>query len=73
MDLLSPEFSVLFWTLFSLVIAVLPIIALINLLPNNAIENINKLIWVLVIIFVPVIGSILFFLIGPVRRWKVQK
>jgi hypothetical protein len=70
MDLLSPEGGILFWTIFSLVIAVLPIIALINLLPNKTIENVTKLIWVLVIIFVPVIGSILFFLIGPVRKWK---
>lgn len=62
--------ELLFWTLFSLVLAVLPIIALVNLLPNNAIENTNKLIWVLVIIFIPVIGSILFFLIGPVRKWR---
>ncbi|HUS02469.1 MAG TPA: PLDc N-terminal domain-containing protein [Chitinophagaceae bacterium] len=70
MDLLSPETSILFWTIFGLVLAVLPIIALINLLPNKAIENVTKLIWVIVIIFVPVIGSILFFLIGPVRKWS---
>ena len=70
MDLLSPDGGILFWSIFSLVLAVLPIIALINLLPNKRIENVTKLIWVLVIIFVPVIGSILFFFIGPVRKWR---
>lgn len=68
MDLLSPEFGILFWTFFSLLVAVLPIIALINLLRNNVIENSTKLIWVIVIIFVPVIGALLYFLIGPVKK-----
>lgn len=73
MELLSPEAGILIWSIFSLVLLVLPILALINLLLNKAIENITKLIWVLVIIFVPVIGSILFFLIGPVRKWRAEK
>ena len=73
MDLLSPDGGILFWSIFSLVLAVLPIIALINLLPNKRIENVTKLIWVLVIIFVPVIGSILFFLTGPVRKWRIKQ
>ena len=55
---------------FFFVVAVLPIIALINLLPNKTIENVTKLVWVIVIVFVPVIGSILFFLIGPVRKME---
>ena len=70
MELFSPETSILFWTIFGLLLAVLPIIALINLLLNKTIENVTKLIWVLVIIFVPVIGSILFFVVGPVRKWR---
>lgn len=68
MELLSPEFGILFWTFFCLVVAVLPIIALVNLLRNNVIENSTKLIWVIVIVFVPVIGAFLYFLIGPVKK-----
>ena len=67
MDLFSPNVGILFWAIISLILAVLPI-ALINLLRNNAIENIAKLIWVIVIIFVPVIGALLYFLTGPVKK-----
>ncbi len=68
MDLFSSGSSILIWTILSLIFAVLPIIALINLLPKNYIDNTVKLIWVVVIVFVPVIGAILYFLIGPVNK-----
>ena len=68
MDFFSPSAGILIWIIISLTLAVLPIIALINLLRNSAIENSAKLIWVIVIIFVPVIGAVLYFLIGPVKK-----
>ncbi len=68
MELFSPDSGILFWTVLSLMFAVLPIIALITLLPKKYINSTNKLIWVVVIVFVPVIGAILYFLIGPVNK-----
>ncbi len=68
MELFSPDSGILFWTVLSLMLAVLPIIALITLLSKKYIDSTNKLIWVVVIVFVPVIGAILYFLIGPVNK-----
>lgn len=41
----------------------IPLVALIHLLKNEFKEN-DKLIWLLVILFFPVFGSILYFTIG---------
>lgn len=42
--------------------------ALIDVLRNEFDPHQNKIIWVLVIIFVPVIGSILYWIIGRNQR-----
>jgi uncharacterized membrane protein YhaH (DUF805 family) len=68
MELFSPDSGILFWTVLSLMLAVLPIIALITLLSKKYIDSTNKLIWVVVIVFVPVIGAILYFLIGHANK-----
>ena len=43
------------------------IIAFIDILKNEF-EGSNKLIWLLAVIFVPVIGSIVYFMIGKKQR-----
>ncbi len=68
MELFSPNSGIVFWSVLSLLFAVLPIIALISLLPKNYIDNTVLLVWVIVIVFVPVIGAILYFLIDPVNK-----
>jgi hypothetical protein len=50
-----------------LVITVLDIIALVSLLKSGA-DTANKLLWALLIILLPLIGMVLYFLIGPGRR-----
>lgn len=55
--------------LFSLVLLILPILALIDIV-RNEFEGNNKIVWVLIVIFFNLIGSILYFLIG--RKQKVQ-
>ena len=52
---------------FLIVVIILPIIALINLLRNQFNGN-DKLIWVIIVIFIPVIGSILYFTIGSKQK-----
>jgi hypothetical protein len=49
--------------LLGLVIFVLDIIAIVDVLKSKADAG-NKLIWLLVILFLPVVGMILYFLLG---------
>ncbi|WP_082333751.1 PLD nuclease N-terminal domain-containing protein [Mangrovimonas sp. TPBH4] len=52
----------------ALIIAVfLPILALISLLKNRFNGN-EKMLWILIVIFAPFIGSILYFAIGRSKR-----
>lgn len=50
-----------------LLVFILPILALIDILKNNFEQN-DKLIWILVTICVPLIGPILYFVIGAKRK-----
>jgi hypothetical protein len=55
------------FSLLWLVITVLDIIALVSLLKSGA-DTATKLLWALLIILLPLIGMVLYFLIGPGRR-----
>jgi hypothetical protein len=58
----------LFLTLFVILfIILLPLMALISVLTNEFQGN-DKIMWVLIIIFLPFLGSVLYFLIGRDRR-----
>lgn len=52
---------------FILFIILLPLLALISVLMNDFRGN-DKLMWVVIIIFLPFLGSLLYFLIGRDRR-----
>jgi len=55
-------------TLFIILfIILLPILALISVLMNEFQGN-DKIMWVLIIIFLPFLGSVLYFLVGRDRR-----
>ena len=68
------------WQLFILLIVLLPfvllpIIALVDVLKNEFTGN-NKIIWVLVILFFPLLGSILYFMIAkkhPMQPLEEEK
>ncbi|MBB6609960.1 PLDc_N domain-containing protein [Pontibacter sp. Tf4] len=47
--------------------------ALIDLLRSNFTDSITKLIWLVTIIFVPVLGAILYLLIGRKQKVKTVK
>jgi heme/copper-type cytochrome/quinol oxidase subunit 2 len=53
--------------LLSLAVLVLDIIALVSLLQSSA-DTATKILWAVLIIFLPVLGMILYFLMGPGRR-----
>ena len=68
MELVSPAFGLLFWMIFSVSAVILPLIALIDLLRSHFVNH-DKLVWTIVVLFVPVIGPILYFTLG--RKQKV--
>ena len=53
--------------LWGLLIFVLDIIALVSLLKSSA-DSGTKILWALLIILLPVLGMVLYFLMGPGRR-----
>ncbi len=57
-----------------LVILLVPVVlwawAIIDLVSDNFENSINKLVWLLVILFVPVIGCILYLIIGRGQKVK---
>lgn len=57
------------WLSPMLIIWLFSIVALIDLLRSRFSSN-DKLLWVLVVLFVPVVGAILYFVIG--RKQKIK-
>ena len=54
------------FSFFGAVVLILDIIALVKLLQSGASSG-DKILWVLLIVLLPVIGMVLYFLIGPGR------
>ena len=55
--------------LIGLSLLVLPVIALVDIIRNEFTGN-NKLIWVLIVIFFNILGSILYFIMGKNQKIK---
>jgi hypothetical protein len=53
--------------LFGLVVLILDIVAIVSLLKSSA-DTGTKVLWLLLIVLLPFIGMILYFLMGPGRR-----
>jgi len=73
MELLTPSFGLIFWTLFSSCWFLSWLIALVDILRSDFKHQNEKLIWVLVILFVPVLGPILYFVIGRKNKIKFNQ
>ncbi|WP_165864810.1 PLD nuclease N-terminal domain-containing protein [Rufibacter latericius] len=67
MELLTPSTGLIIWQTISLFAIILQIVCLISLLKNNFRDG-DKLIWTIVVIFVPIAGSILYLFIGRRKR-----
>ncbi len=63
----GPEIIILFF----LFIIALPFIALVDVVRSNFKDGTTKLIWVIVILFAPFLGPLLYFAVG--RNQKVEK
>ncbi|ACF46341.1 conserved hypothetical protein [Prosthecochloris aestuarii DSM 271] len=53
--------------LFGLVVLVLDVWALISIIQSSA-ETVNKVLWVVLVLLLPVLGLIVWFLFGPKSR-----
>lgn len=70
MELLLPDMGLIFWTVFLPLIIILPIIALVSALTSKFRDSTSKLMWVLVILFAPLLGPVLYAVIG--RKLRVS-
>jgi Phospholipase_D-nuclease N-terminal len=55
------------YSLFGLIVLVLDIVALVSLLKSGADAG-TKILWVILIVLLPLVGMILYFVMGPGRR-----
>jgi len=53
--------------LFGLVVLILDIVAIVSLLKSSA-DTGTKILWLLLIVLLPFLGMILYYLMGPGRR-----
>jgi hypothetical protein len=73
MELITSSIGLIIWALFSFCCLLLWVFALIDILRNEFKGQNEKLIWVLIIIFVPLLGAILYFVIGRKNRIKLNR
>lgn len=57
----GPEILLILFICFGLI---LPIVALVDIASNQFKDGVTKLIWVVIVIFAPVIGSVAYFVVG---------
>lgn len=70
MELLTPSGGLIVWTFLIMLTLLLPILAVISLLRSEYRDSTTKLIWLIIILFVPLVGSVLYFIIGRKQRVK---
>ncbi len=71
MELVTPEIGLVFWMIVTVFVIVLPIICLISILKNDF-KNNDKLIWLVIVILTPILGSILYLLIGRKQQLELK-
>jgi len=67
MTFIEPGFVMLIWIVLILFFLLLPVLALISIIKHKFPDN-DKLIWVLIVLLLPILGSILYFIIGRPKR-----
>lgn len=67
MDLLLPNKALLFWIIFMVVFFVFSLVAIIKIVSAKNTDGVHKLMWVIIVLFIPFIGSLLYFILGRKR------
>ena len=58
-----------FWEfVFVFVILLLPVVALVDILKSSFRTPVNKIVWTLLVLLLPALGTILYFLIGTGQK-----
>lgn len=63
----GPEMILILFVCFGLI---LPIIALVDIASSQFKDGVTKLIWVIIVIFAPILGSVAYFIVG--KGQKIQ-
>lgn len=71
MELLTPSAGLILWIVLLFLTLLLPILAVVSLLRSEYRDSTTKLIWLIAILFVPLAGPILYYVIGRKQRVKV--
>ncbi|HEY7113650.1 MAG TPA: PLDc N-terminal domain-containing protein [Thermoanaerobaculia bacterium] len=58
------------YSLLGLIVLILDIVAILSLLKSSA-DTGTKILWLLLIVFLPLLGMVLYFLMGPGRKAAV--
>lgn len=62
----------IFVILFVIFCLILPFVAIIDIASNKSMEGSHKLLWVVIVVFAPLIGSVIYFLIGKKKAEKKE-
>jgi hypothetical protein len=55
------------YSLLGLIVLILDIVAIVSLLKSRA-DTGSKILWLILIVFLPLLGMVLYFLMGPGRK-----
>lgn len=70
METFAGGLGILIALLIAAFFLLLPLLALIDLLRSDFKDSSDKLIWVLIILFLPILGSILYFVMGGNQKLR---
>ena len=68
MQLIEPVYGLIIWSIFTVCLLILWVLAIVSILKSDFKDSRTKLTWMLLVIFLPVIGSVLYFLMGRNQR-----
>lgn len=72
MEIIQPEYGLIFWIAISIFLLLIWISAIVNIAKSDFTDHTTKLMWGLVVILLPLIGTILYFSVGRNQRINNQ-
>lgn len=72
MELLIPDYSLIAWAAFCFIALLLVVYAFIKLVKNDSLTDSARLEWALIIIFVPILGAVLYLRTHKPNKSKVR-
>jgi uncharacterized integral membrane protein len=71
MELIAPSWGLILFSVLTLILIILWVFALWDVVQSNFANANDKLIWVLVVLFAPVVGMLFYFIAG--RKNKINQ